>query len=94
MCMLSNILCVYAFPLCSGIGGKHSYCDEYAVEFSALSCINHWNSDFGNSFTVHFVVNDEASDDRADKCSISSYYCHNDRRYSIAKQRMYAYACI
>ena len=31
-------------------------------------------------FTYQRTINDEASSKQADKCFISSHYCHNDRR--------------
>lgn len=77
--------------MCSGIVGKHSFSDDCAVELSALSYIDQPECSVVDSSTVQFVISDEASDDRADKCSITCYYCYNRRRYSVVKQRTYVF---
>ena len=75
-----------------GITGDHMhpYSDynDCAVNLSASGNTEQLDNHFVGIFTAHFIINDEASDDRADKCSINSHYLTNGRRYSAVKQCM------
>ena len=46
-----------------------------AVNISASSGVNQMDNFSINIATVHYVGNDEASGDRAEKCYISNHYC-------------------
>ena len=51
---------------------------------SALSNAHQVNDCLVDNSTHECFINDEASDDRADKCCISNHYHHNDRRRLVA----------
>ena len=51
---------------------------------SALSNAHQLNNCLVDNSTLEYSINNEASDDRADKCCISNLYHHNDRRRLVA----------
>ena len=57
--------------------------DIEAEELSALSVYQLDYSSVDNSTLQCCVVHDGASDDRADKCSISGYYHHRKRHLAL-----------
>ena len=79
------ILCLLSL----GITSNHHSNNDSAVNLSASGNVDQLDSGFVDSFNVHFLINDEASDYKANKCSISSHYLAKSRRYSAAKQCLY-----
>ena len=58
--------------------------DSEAENLSALNSVYQLdNSSVDNSTLQCCIVHDGASDDRADKCSISSYYNHRKRYLAL-----------
>jgi len=57
-----------------------------AVNISASSVVNQLDNFSINIATVHYVSDDEASGDRAEKCFISNHYQCNGRRRLVALQ--------
>ena len=58
--------------------------DTEAENLTALSSVFHLDYSLVDNSTLHCCfVHDGASDDRADKCSISSYYHHRRRHLTL-----------
>ena len=55
-----------------------------AADLSASSSIHHLENRLDDSSTLHCIINDEASDDRASKPHISSNYLFNSRRRFVS----------
>ena len=53
------------------------------IEAEELSCVYQLDYSSVDNSTRYSVVHDGASDDRADKCSISGYYHHRKRHLAL-----------
>ena len=53
------------------------------IEAEELSALSVYQLDYSSATLQCCVVHDGASDDRADKCSISGYYHHRKRHLAL-----------